>query len=735
MVPEGAAIQSLQIAERAPRARCYKCGASDIHSLCHHCATPMCDAHSPDPFRDGSALLERLRRAYFQRVRTSVRDSAETSPRSAEYASLDLDGDQAAVYHCEDHDHTVKGDLGWAILASGSLVLAGLLVVFFALIAGLILLLGSAVAAGIVYRVKWRRSRDASADPPSFPVFPHVHVAKITECLKGQVDLTDDDGYVSKVQSLQGKITMEMTHSDWQDRLQLYRRKYRVAADAPVPFKAGWALLQGEAGLRFSRTRSGGPASRLRLSFSGDSTDHALFTAVPGQAEGTWKVSVPYSLDPGREPQTIPLWIVPSVAPASDRRVLEIDLHWRPLGQAKNPPRLESFSEIKVEVPTEWGYVEGYSPGDALMSSPETGGPTVIEWRQLKPARNGGQNLSRSARASRSQTLKIQFEKPIMIEPTGDAGGTVGSQISGQVRANFNRTLSGLTGIGFYLPGGGRDQQAKAKLRTEVQVDFDISLSALRYQHHRVVPDRKIDVDPDLPREGTVEYYSVVPDYQTVVELVDAISDDDFYVKSVTEHLPKVDSSQLNVVRRVWDISGRSYDGVFPIDFGINVRGDEVDQRNRGGYASRTLAEITVQGAYANPMMREKIEGKWDQLHGLVEDLLRNRAMRGDGNLGTGQHDAEDAGAQDFVHDSDDGYAAPDKAAGQGQVIDPESGGQQPGNGDDGANRAHEVAELWRKLGDAESELLREQDPVRYQHICDIIERTRKRLKDLGESP
>jgi hypothetical protein len=321
-----------------------------------------------------------------------------------------------------------------------------------------------------------------------------------------------------------------------------------------------------------------------------------------------------------------------------------------------------------------------------------------------------------------------------MMERAGDSG-RVGPQISGQVHANFNRTLSGLTGIGFYLPGGGRDQHAKAKLRTEVQVDFDLSLSALRYQQHRVVPDRKVDVDPNLPREGRVEYYNVVPDHQTVIELVNAVSDDDFYVKSVTEHLPKVDSSQVSMVRRVWDISGRSYDGVFPIDFDINVRGDEVGQRHGGRYASRTLAEITVQGAYANPMMREKIEGKWDQLHDLVADLLRDRALRGDGDPGTGQQYAQNAGRQDLAEDSDDGYAASGKTARQEQVIDPEPSGQQPGNGGSGTDRAREVADLWRKLDRAENALLEEQDAIRYQHICDMIERTRKRLKDLGESP
>ena len=39
--------------DRAPAARCYRCGSTEILSLCHHCARPMCEEHSPLAFREG----------------------------------------------------------------------------------------------------------------------------------------------------------------------------------------------------------------------------------------------------------------------------------------------------------------------------------------------------------------------------------------------------------------------------------------------------------------------------------------------------------------------------------------------------------------------------------------------------------------------------------------------------------------------------------------------------------
>src|SRR5690242_3815246 len=73
-----------ELRDQAPRVRCYCCGSPDIASLCHHCVRPMCDEHS-----------------------TRAVDDARR-PVSRELAGLELEDDQEAVYHCEDHAHVVR---------------------------------------------------------------------------------------------------------------------------------------------------------------------------------------------------------------------------------------------------------------------------------------------------------------------------------------------------------------------------------------------------------------------------------------------------------------------------------------------------------------------------------------------------------------------------------------------------------------------------------------------------
>jgi hypothetical protein len=166
--------------------------------------------------------------------------------------------------------------------------------------------------------------------------------------------------------------------------------------------------------------------------------------------------------------------------------------------------------------------------------------------------------------------------------------------------------LSGLTGVGIYLPGGGRGHQPETKPQTKVTVTFDISLLTLRYQDDRVIPDENNSEDREKARNKVDEFYGVVPDYRTVAELTNAISADNYYVKSVVEHPPYHDDVRPGVINRVWDIAGRRYDGVFPINFDINLRGEEVGQGTSNALSGRTAAQVTVKGAYAKRATTEK---------------------------------------------------------------------------------------------------------------------------------
>ncbi len=213
-------------------------------------------------------------------------------------------------------------------------------------------------------------------------------------------------------------------------------------------------------------------------------------------------------------------------------------------------------------------------------------------------------------------TLRLEFEKPILDHP----------RLSGALRATFNRSLSGVTGIGFYLPGGGPVRHLAVKPRSDISVRFDISLEALRYQERRTVPDQSKATAEDQFRVEPDTFIGVMPDYRTVIELTNAISADGYYVKTVVEDHPNRDARE-KTFKRGWEITGRWYEGVFPINFTISLRGTEPQDGLAGPSLARTVAQVTVDGTFPNADMKRRIEDKWDGLHARVIGLLAARAV------------------------------------------------------------------------------------------------------------
>ena len=599
--------------ERAPELSCYLCGSTDIYSVCHHCAKPMCEKHSPFAFRVAGKL---------------ARDQGPSAKlASQEYGGLKLETPQAAVYHCEEHDHAVSG-LGRLLAIGSAIAVLGLIVALFAALPGiLILLAGAAVAGYDIYKMNQGRAAMATATP-ALPLFPHVRTARVVEELQGRVDLTES-GYLSTAGDVTGTLVLSMTHSDWQERLRQYRRKHRITDDAPVNFNAGFAILQGPVGLNFTEAQPLILEAGTGLWFRGRVSGHDLFAATAGRHEGDWSPTITYQLQDGRKPKTIPLWIVPSLVPGSDQRTLQIDLHWTPLSDGRSSltetplddgrgPVIELFDRIQLSVPVSWGNMESADPGNAATTAPTQGENfRIIDWQQIPP-KDPDHNYSQ-LRERRSRSLTIRFERPIPPQST----------LSGRIEATFEGTLSGVTGIGICLPGGRQaERQLTPSAKTKVAVDFTVDLSAIRYQDDRVVPDE--NVADDEHRSRLDEFVGVVPSYGVITRLTDAISKDDYYVKSVIEHAPYRDDSRADVLNRVWDIAGRFYTGVFPIDFDIHVRGEEI-QGASGVYAGKSAVQVTVKGSYAtggnaDGRLRDRIENKWDDLHGKVVKVFSESA-------------------------------------------------------------------------------------------------------------
>jgi hypothetical protein len=598
----------------------------------------MCEEHSPPAYREAG-----------RPVKEPSGSEGEAKPASPEFAGLKLGGAKEAVYHCKEHHHLVRGPLTRFIAIGVGVAVLGVIVLIFAPLPGVVLLLIGVGTAGTAFWFQRQRESAAREIRGPLPLVPHVNTLEVVERLNGSVRL-ENGKYTSTPPSVAGEIKANMSSSDGLRLLPLYRKKYGLPEAEPVDFTAGFLMLEGEAGLEFLPGQQAVLDDRSGVRLAGGSTEgHDLFPSVPGRIQGEWTLEVGYRLQRDRVPEEIPLWIVPSLVPGSDRRTLEMDLHWNQLGAPGRQLDLQLFDRIEMEVPSAWGNVESFSPGRLEVS--QSGGRRVLTWQQLRPGDGHSRALSQGGK---SLTLKIRFEKPITEErePPGDRDEKK-LTLSGIVEATFGGTLSGLTGVGLYLPGGERGHPPETRPQTKVMVTFDISLCTLRYQQDRVIPDENNAEDREKARNKVDEFFGVVPDYGTVAALTNAISADDydFYVKSVVEHPPYRDDGRPNVVNHVWDIAGRRYDGVFPINFDINLRGEEVGQANVGTLSGKTVAQVTVKGAYAtrtateqdnaegpNDADAESVEGQdagdellreiedtWISLHDKVTQVLSHR--------------------------------------------------------------------------------------------------------------
>jgi hypothetical protein len=655
-------MQPVSVIDRAPETRCHECGSTKIHSLCHHCAKPMCAEHSPQAFRPTGAAQGA---------------GHSTRPTSQEFAWLkQSDLHRAAVYHCPEHAHSVGDGLLTLTVAGIALAVLGLATLLFAPVLGIaVLLIGVGIAAaGVV-----QRARKGPPDPASLlplPVFPHVNSAEVVERLDGSVSFARGR-YMSTMNGpVTGEIRIDMSANDGQEWLSEYRKKYHLAASEPVRFTAGFAMIRGRAGLRFRPGQGVVLPTETGLRLGGDSAGgHELFNHVPGRRPGEWILSAHYEVPGSVAADGVPLWIVPSIVPSSDRRTLEVDLHWNRLGPDGKELTLTRFESIELEVPAAWGALQSSSPAGPTIDSSRRG-VRVIRWAGIPPTEGGGQQkqaahgdrAQAAARGSGSRVLELHFERAVVSvpEPGDDAAWDQAAadvpRFKGRLKAIFEKnapadgrsaigTLSGVNGIDLYLPGGGRTrQQPKVRVRTEVTVTFDISLDAVRYQDDWVVPansnawDSAVAANQQNPNAGVDTkheprnkddvFVGVIPDYRTVGELTNAISEKGYYVKSVVEHPPYRDDDRRNMVNRVWDIAGRWYHGVFPIDFHVYLRGEEVRGNGVGAFSSRTVAQVTVKGTYINDReltQRTMIEAKWDDLYGEVTGLLRRRSVGDNG--------------------------------------------------------------------------------------------------------
>ena len=484
----------------------------------------------------------------------------------------------------------------------------GLIIVWLSFIAGVICLLVGGLSAALAY-LHVRRVAVRSRVALPVPLYPKVTDVQLVEELRGEITLGSPGGdYQTILKPVEGTVSMSLTFGR-PDRERVWRRQKRLHAQEPeMRYCAGHLVLQGPFGIKQGEQVSG-PA----LALDGDVRDYPVFRAEDPPSASKWNFARSYELRAKPDISSGPVWITPSIVPESDRHTLELDVQWVEFGPDEDQPlMLDMIELLRLEFPVSWGEVHSLGILQEPSARPRAvGGLTEdghrsLELKRLYPAepKKDGQ-VHRPTRL----TLSIRFEEQIDPE----------DEISGRLTATMQGTLSGMTGVRLFNSlGERRGYTGKASIKTRVDANFRLSLASIRYQAFRVVPDRAAE---DSDRDSYADEFAVVPGDETVIALTNAMSEEGYYVKHVIENPPR-SGKRADLVQRYWDIAGRQYEGVYPIDFHIILTGEEVHTGDIRPERGTTKVRIVVKGAYTDDDMDTRIGEAWKRLHELTLETL-----------------------------------------------------------------------------------------------------------------
>ena len=576
----------IQLKANASRTRCYECGSPSIGGICHHCGRAICQDH------------------------VSLRLDNNGRPLTAEFSNLGLENTcKEAPIHCRQCDHVVRPTsqvpywLGASVILFGACLIAAK---YFTI--GWSLVVVGVVVSGLGLAVNLYRQKELLKARPPLPLVPRFSTIKLEERIHGRIEMDSVGAYHALMAPAQGRLTISANFGEPErEQLLKYRKKYRLQEADEILFHAGFAELCGSAKIEWMSPDCAGDRRSQIVAFRGDVSSEQAFADTDERDSVRWSLTRDYRIIEASSHMRFPIRVIPSIEMETAKRTLYLQVLWHKVA-AETKGEIRRIEELKVNFPVEWGEVERISDtSSAVINKGSSNGSesvTTVTWRQI--------SITDAQESKQGRhTFWIRFEKDIDLD----------SEIAGALKLTFKKTLSGIEMVNLYYPIGAPHRDKDTEVKTTVDGDFKLSLAGLRHQEMRVVPDIKRKEDKDL--EATVSYTDVIPDHNTVANLVDMLSNEGFYVKSMVEHAPRM-SGRGNTINHVWDIVGRRYLEIFPVDFHVVVSGEEVFEEIGSVAAGNTRVALTVQGGVSSKEMEDKVINVWSQLSHLIGESLRS---------------------------------------------------------------------------------------------------------------
>lgn len=608
---------------RASQAHCYRCGATEIAAVCARCQHLMCQTHRP-PTPSGIAkwvgmLLRRLR------VVKPPYDGSVLLCRDCQVRPLLPILSLILVLAL---GYIAFGLWTWA---NGALWGVGVLVI------GLLWL-------GVLwFAARYLSGRDNRRWRETIHVNPRVDRRQVQEWIRGHIVLSEQGNYDVVGMSAEGRLTLEFSFSEAdQERVGDFVAKRHKARRSDLRYHAGFIVLGGRVSNQplplptFQIKSLPGPVVVLE-----DMISNASFlTSTGGHEVRRWQALYSYGLLRKIEAENFNVQVLPAIRPDTKQRVLDLTVQW--LHPIPEPASIMAYQigSLMVQVPRSWGSVEyaseGYKPGIDEMIPGDKTNSRVLRWENV--------SLSPHHQREQQRVFTVKFDQPICQTDS----------IQGLVHVTFYNSLSGVTGVEFFSPTGQSSQlDEDITIETIVVANFDLNLATLRHQRVLMFPNPHPDalIDPKCP--GTIDFLpketgrecdklltikavpkkgaAIPPDTATVVHLTNALSEAGFFINWIIENPPHTGSA-ADITCRYWDVGGRYYQGVNPIDFHLIITGDQQGPES-ARLNCQTDINLSVKGAFIDDDMRCEIVNVWSRLNDVLAealDTLQQRPGSGD---------------------------------------------------------------------------------------------------------
>lgn len=599
---------NLRIIRQSSQVRCYRCGDPQIRSVCHHCGRAMCKIHTPKLPPKKVSRTQVVQSSFIHKIILQIAQYitkllAQLSRSNQEFMDLELSetpmGEMGIHCHyCIHYDWPYFSYFLIALTAFTAMIITAFKSWVTINIGGLVFSLFMAfisLSTGVICLVLTQRQDSVNYKKrPLFPLLGKITHVNLSEAIQGKATLDKSGRYSETIlsQRERGKIeiTVRFTLQD-RDVLQAYRNKYRLNYTHMIPFSMGFFAIKGFVDLRFDSSAK--PLQMMNIiELSGYIREQPFFTEFKAGRDSFWERTYPYTYSLISEKRNgFPVQIVPAIVNEGEKWGIEVTIQIKP-NQKIEDPVIKNFT-LKSE--SILGKVIRTRPAGMYQLNPVQSTNTVntTRWEDIP--------LDEGDDYARHKTFYIRFENTIKST----------SSFSGTLQIVFRDTLSDVQDVSFFYPLGNERKIAGHVIKqTNVDLDFNFNVDALRFT-------KPISCSTSMTQEG------VIPDHKIVTLITDAISENQIYVQRIIENPPRTNRADATILNRFWDIAGRSYKGVFPVDFHLVLTGQEwyegADQPAKG----ITKIDITVQAITTDNDMSEYVENVFERLTNIVEDKLQ----------------------------------------------------------------------------------------------------------------